>query len=346
MPGLISLNIDKDGLIDLYVTRRFTVEKIADLLKTTPTVIYRRMKKWKIERRSPKENKTIILSENDREKIKELYLRAKSVELISTETNISIYLVARTVKELELTKRYRTKELDEELILARKQRDLINKPLNEYQMQIILGSLLGDGCLYPTGAYSETHSEAQKEYLEFKANAFGANVRKYKRLSGYIKNDIDTFYYIYTVTNKTKLAPIYQLCYPNGVKTVSEDWINQITPLGIALWYLDDGCSTASKTNNTIIVSFATNGFSLESVLLLQKLLLKFNIKTGISSSKIISPGIAAHKSIFVLQQSVNDFMDLIEPYVSKIPSMTYKMKKRTIPARISRNQSISSNTS
>ena len=113
--------------------------------------------------------------------------------------------------------------------------------------QILLGSILGDGSVYTrtkgTAFYQEIHSIKQKEYLIWKNNncfrIFGTRIRIYEQYEKKQKK----YYGKIGVFSKTLpiLFTYRQIFYKEGVKRVSQDILNNIDELGLAVWYCDDG---------------------------------------------------------------------------------------------------------
>ncbi|BAS58336.1 hypothetical protein LBWT_43000 [Leptolyngbya boryana IAM M-101] len=50
---------------------------------------------------------------------------------------------------------------------------------------------------------------------------------------------------------------------PSGKKTVTQDWLNQVTSEGLAWWYMDDGSLSITSTNSPSI-RLHTQRFSIE----------------------------------------------------------------------------------
>jgi tRNA1(Val) A37 N6-methylase TrmN6 len=105
-------------------------------------------------------------------------------------------------------------------------------------------------------------------------------------------------------------------------KTVSEWWLSKMSPLSIAIWYMDDG-SLIYKNKIRSYFSFATNCFSIEEHYLLKKFMeSQYEIKTEIKSFKKSS---GKHQyNLVICDDSFGDFQKLIEPHV--IDSMMYKL--------------------
>lgn len=173
-----------------------------------------------------------------------------------------------------------------------------------------------------------SHSPKQKEYLEFKKEIILQipNIKvtvKYRNKK--VQDKIYGTYDLFT-TNSKFLNHIYKAMYKNGAKTVTRHQLDRLTPLGLALWYMDDGGARFRYRNNkTLIsnraVSIATNGFSYEEHKIIQKYFkenwgISVNIYRERESYYIWFQGKEAHK-----------FLKIIAPYI--IPLMKYKIDLR-----------------
>ena len=136
-------------------------------------------------------------------------------------------------------------------------------PFSQRQKDIALGSLLGDAYLRPSGnsySLSFTHGEKQKPYLEWKLSEFEnfvATKNLYKHCTNFHGNA--PTYSFATITHPY-LLELHTLCYPNGVKRISQEWLDLLTPRSLAVWYMDDG--SLNKRYETIVL--CTNCFSIE----------------------------------------------------------------------------------
>ena len=126
--------------------------------------------------------------------------------------------------------------------------------------------------------------------------------------------------YIYMWTrNHPLLRQLYKEWYPFGEKRVP--WGLTLTPVGLANWFMGDGCSSRRSDPRYVLVKFSTHAFDEEGTSLLVGLLEELGIK-----AKNLRTGGGYH-SIFVWEgKSVNTLMDLISPYV--MPSYEYKIKR------------------
>jgi recombination protein RecA len=110
--------------------------------------------------------------------------------------------------------------------------------LSEFQWQVILGGLMGDSALSATrsghGArYRFGHGAKQMAYGDWKATLL-ANLGG----SRWVCADGAVFYDIRPLP---ELAELRQAMYIRGKKVLSEDYLKRLTPLSLAIWYMDDG---------------------------------------------------------------------------------------------------------
>ena len=113
--------------------------------------------------------------------------------------------------------------------------------LSPFQWEIILGTLMGDGALSPdqNGLSARLqwgvarHCEAQTAYCDWKGSLF-ANI-------GASRSTNSKGVVFYDLTPLPELAELRQAVYVEGKKVFSYDYLKQLTPLSIALWYMDDG---------------------------------------------------------------------------------------------------------
>lgn len=118
----------------------------------------------------------------------------------------------------------------------------MNNYIDENAEQILLGSILGDGCisiprLGKNAFFREEHTTKQETYLIWKVNFikgyFKINTRKFERHNQK---------FICITTNcSSLLTNLYNLFYKNKVKLVNRKILDKINELGLAVWYCDDG---------------------------------------------------------------------------------------------------------
>lgn len=124
--------------------------------------------------------------------------------------------------------------------------DQVLPDLSEYQSQILIGSLLGDGHLFTrtegSAGFSEGHAWEQREYTQWKHDQLGDfSLGLYpggkKTSSKYFKSlSVRT----HTCTH---LWPYYEMFYPapERIRVFPKELPQLITPVALAVWYMDDG---------------------------------------------------------------------------------------------------------
>ncbi len=110
--------------------------------------------------------------------------------------------------------------------------------LSEFQWQVVLGGLMGDGALSPTRNGSSArfrwgHGVRQVAYGDWKASLF-ANVTVSRSTNA--KQTV-----FHDVQPLAELAELREAVYVGGKKILSCDYLKQLTPLSLAIWYQDDG---------------------------------------------------------------------------------------------------------
>lgn len=242
-------------------------------------------------------------------KIKEL------VELGKTNFEISQILNISTVTALKYTNQFGL-ETNSTKIKPLNKKEI---HLTDIQLEVLYGSLLGDMCLSDgwknVRPYISQGGE-QELYFDHKCEIFDGLLGKISKTPRYDKRT-DKWYNKYAV--RLLANPVYtklkEELYPNHTKTVSIEWLNKITPRGLAFWFMDDGSYNGS---------IATNSFTYNEHLLIQEWFLnKYNIKATIQNVK---GDFGPQYLIYILAESRLDFEKLIFPFM--IPSMYYKLKK------------------
>jgi recombination protein RecA len=110
--------------------------------------------------------------------------------------------------------------------------------LSGQQWEVVLGGLMGDSALSPnsnglTARLRWGHGAKQTEYGDWKASLF-ANVMVSRTVNakGAVFHDVQPL---------PELAMLREAVYIGGKKVLSDDYLKQLTPLSLAIWYMDDG---------------------------------------------------------------------------------------------------------
>ena len=121
--------------------------------------------------------------------------------------------------------------------------------LSEQQWQVVLGGLMGAGALSLSGLAGSLGTRfrmgpgaTQPDYLDWKASLFG-NIEQCRTANAKGAAFVD-------LTPLPELAPVRDAVYwGDGRKHLSYDYLKALTPLALAVWYLDDG-SFAERTKD------------------------------------------------------------------------------------------------
>lgn len=207
----------------------------------------------------------------------------------------------------------------------------------------VVGMVLGDGYLRKGNLTRDTrdgnksksnsqleitHSLKQQEYALYKKSlleyltAVSTRVRhRYDERTGKTYSCIELW---------TKYHPFYEKLrdrmYVEGRKQITEHTLKIISPLGLALWYMDDGTFCYRKRGNKsdYQVYLATDSFSEAEHNLAQYWLLKrFDIKWRVN--KCTNPrGNMRYRLALYCKDEIYKLFNIIEPFV--VDSMRYKI--------------------
>lgn len=192
--------------------------------------------------------------------------------------------------------------------------------LSKRQDAIIIGTLLGDGCLEKHGKHTRLrleHGIKQKsylswKYLELKSIITGSimNVHAYHKVS---KKFYDSFR-IYSFSDQVfdKYWNSFYLekkkIIPSNIASLLKD------PLSLATWFMDDGY----KRNDCNALRLNTDSFSKDEQQILQSVLKdNFGIETKLHKK-------GKYWNIYVPQRESKKFIEIVKPYI--IPTLNYKI--------------------
>lgn len=195
------------------------------------------------------------------------------------------------------------------------------------QDEIIIGLLLSDAHLlkiknqFQNSLFQISASTKHSEFIDFIEKylndlGFSTYKKTYVRELGEVVNLNTERHPFFTELRK--------IWYPNEKKIVPDSI--KLTSKSIAWWFMGDGNSNWYKRgNNKVRISFATDGFDMNSVINLQQMLEEYNVSTYlrcvIGNCK---PRLEAKKSEFVYR-----LMNMIKPHM--LPCFYYKVKIPTL---------------
>ena len=155
---------------------------------------------------------------------------------------------------------------------------------------LVIGSVLGDGCISQNGRIQVWHSSVQKDYTLWLMDLFSKHfkVSYQERIckNKYNNKEFSQVGFYVSPTNYTKL--IRMIMY-TPYKTITIKQLNKLSPLGLAIWYMDDGCLSFIKKDGVIKgrqLILNTQSFSYDEQLLICEYFKKYNIECHIHKDK------------------------------------------------------------
>lgn len=197
--------------------------------------------------------------------------------------------------------------------------------INQEKRSAVIGMILGDAHISHECRLSMGHSEKQKDYLFFKKGILQEiqkpEIKPYKTFNKEYK--------VFIWRLATRKRPMYKWLrkrfYPNGIKTIKRRWLEQLTPLGIAIWFMDDGSTSYKKRNGKIHAVETTINTYLpkeQNEIIINYFKERWGIQMGLNKSR-------GKYRIRIGTKEARKFVRIIEPHI--IPLMKYKTKKLLI---------------
>ncbi len=183
--------------------------------------------------------------------------------------------------------------------------------LSPLQKAVLIGTLLGDGCLMPARAGNArlqvTHCEAQKELVFWKYDIF----KDWTLQPPFPRPETQSWRF--RTISHPELAEFRRLFYPGNTKIVPDSITSLLTePLSLAVWFMDDGGGWKNSA------TFSTHCFLREDIVRLQECLkVNFELESAIHWDG------KGHR-LYVPKMSIERLKGLIREHV--LPCLMYKL--------------------
>ncbi len=193
-----------------------------------------------------------------------------------------------------------------QILTARKN---LRLEVTDEQADILVGCVLGDAYITKLGKIQIEQSAEQTEYINWKYNqlksiSYGPPV---KPVSRYDKRYNKTFY-SYRFWTRQYFRSWREKFYTENKKMFP---LEKLSPLSLAVWYMDDGSLNEGKR-----AILSTESFSEEDREKIKNLFIKdFDIK----------PSFKKQGKMIIGTKDSKKFFSIIKPYI--IPSMQYKLQ-------------------
>jgi hypothetical protein len=188
-----------------------------------------------------------------------------------------------------------------------------------FQQSVLVGTILGDGCLAKHGHNHRLHVKhklAHRALIEFKYAVFREFIsmglhRFDQRLNGDLFPCLQFASRTHPIFSKW-----HRRFYQQGVKIVPQDVEQYLTRQALAVWFMDDGA--ADHAGATI----QTHSFRADEVSYLRDVLKdKFQLAATLRSNK-------GREIIYIPARSMSSFKELVSPYL--LADLAYKL----VPSR------------
>lgn len=213
----------------------------------------------------------------------------------------------------------------------------MNLNRNEIKSALI-GMIIGDGCLSKftgrTGnkvgnAYFQmTHCKKQYDYMLWKKDILD-NISKCKIWENDKKIPNGKIYESYHLRSQSNpvYTGLYNRFYQYSKKSVDEYIVKMLTPLALAIIYMDDGCLGKAAPKYYIKETFylCLDNFDYANLFLIKKSLkLKFDLDWNINKTS------KKYYQLRLLNRDNQKFVDIIYPYIEQVNCMKYKLGSYT----------------
>lgn len=248
----------------------------------------------------------------DEDRLRHLY----EVELVS-ENEIARRLGTHQANIGRLRRRYKIPTISHSERTARR----IGAEVSPRQHQILIGSLLGDGWMDETSPQSarfqESHSRDQQPYSDWKADQLEPFISS--RFNREKRDPHTGKVYLgrsFATVSCHQLRPYFDLYYPapDRVRVFPKNLPDIITPLALAVWYMDDGSVTVRGEPR---IAFGLDSKSLHRALRALR-------KLGLKPKRY---GEGGNQVIHFPKQAMA-FKALVEPHIPEC--MAYKLPRET----------------
>ncbi len=214
-----------------------------------------------------------------------------------------------------------------ELVVGDRVLQAVPQLLSDVQWQVLMGGLMGDSALSSTRSGNGArlrwgHGARQAGYGDWKASMFAnLTVCRSANAQGAVFHDVQPL---------PELAELREAVYIGGRKVFSDDYLKQLTPLALAIWYMDDGSFTlrskglqARTAGGSGRIEICVEAMSADT----QRRLVAYLADTWHIRGKLIHPGASGKAVLQFPTAETEKFQTLVAPFVH--PSMEYKLLPR-----------------
>lgn len=251
-------------------------------------------------------------------------------EGVCKKTNFFRNALKKRFKALPLLKK-------KSLITLNLERKILSKlKMTPQCKEVLLGTLLGDGSLkinkgYVNARFAMRHAIKQRNWFDWKANKLGELAsskaihiqQPSKNSYGKTKEPMMRFQTLVS----PELTKVHKIVTENNKMLIRRRWLNQLTPISLMCWWLDDGSLIANWRQGV----FCCEGFSQKEQYILSQYLKKvWKVKARVVTHPIVQKkdGKVIKRSIrHRLKMGTNELKKFLRIIMPHIPckNMVYK---------------------
>ena len=201
--------------------------------------------------------------------------------------------------------------------------------LSKEQKSLLIALLIGDGTISSNYVFKLSHSTLQREYLEWKVgllNKYGIKnngVKEYISKCGYNTGKSVLYSQMSLIpTIKALRRSVY-----TPKKTITRKLLKWLNPLGLAIWYMDDGCINVntskqrSSIQHTIKIATCVDDNTV-------KIIINYFDEVWGIHFRPFKEGRNTYSIASSSELDCEKFIKIIKPYIEQVPSSLYKIRK------------------
>lgn len=201
--------------------------------------------------------------------------------------------------------------------------------LSKEQKSLLIALLIGDGTISSNYVFKLSHSTLQREYLEWKVGL----LNKYRIKNNGIKEYISKCGYnagkvvLYSQMSLIPTIKALRRSVYTPKKTITRKLLEWLNPLGLAIWYMDDGCINVntskqrSSIQHTIKIATCVDDDTVKTIINY------FDEVWGVHF-RPFKEGRNTYSISSSSELDCEKFIKIVKPYIEQVPSFLYKIRK------------------
>lgn len=200
--------------------------------------------------------------------------------------------------------------------------------ISKEKKSLLIAMLLGDGTISSNYVFKLSHSEEQREFLEWKVKllqdaGFKVNgIKEYISKCGY--NEGKKVLYSQLSINPTIKALRRTVYIPK--KTFTRRLLNWLDELGVAIWYMDDGCVNVNTSKQRATIQHTIKIATCVPEDIIEMIINYFSERWNIKFRKF-KEGKETFSIASSSEEDFQKFVSIVRPYIEQVPSLLYKIR-------------------